>query len=347
MIGKLPILRGMLAAGIVIVLAFPILDIGIVYPGYDNLLMTFGEQEAVRVCRHLAGTIDSLPELTEASVQDSDLPEEAMRLLKAFHIERLKVYSAAAEVIFSSDPDEVGAVNNSAYFRQRVMNNEVISNTVEKKGSALEGRILRVDVVETYVPIMRQGKFFGAIEVYYDITERRAILSGHLVQSVVILLGMGGGLFTLFLITLFRAARSYRDQQAAEERLMVSELRLRRMTSAAQDAIVEIDSAGRVAFWNAAAERIFAISREEALGQEALALMIAEDDCARAGAVLAEYQDQAFRPPAGGTVELVGRRAGGERFMLELSLAPCPATPARIWSVFCATFPGARPWNSN
>jgi len=323
-IRKVPFLRGMLAAGIVIVLAFPLLDVGIVYPGYDNLLMTFGEQEAVRVCRHLAATVDGLGELTETTVQDSDLPEEAMRLLKAFHIERLKVYSAAAEVVFSSDPDEVGAINNAAYFRQRVMNNQVISNIVEKKGAALEGRVLKVDVVETYVPIMRQGRFFGAIEVYYDMTERRTILSGHLVQSVVILAGMGGGLFTIFLITLFRAARTYRDHQAAEERLMVSELRLRRMTSAAQDAIVEIDSSGRVAFWNAAAERIFAISREEALGQDALALMIAEDDRARAGAVLAEYQTLASRPPAGETVELSGRRGDGEVFTLELSLAPLP-----------------------
>ena len=314
----------MLMAGAVIVLAFPILDIAVVYPGFDSLLMTFGEEEAVRVCDHLAATLENLGNLSESSVQDSELPEEAMRLLKAFRIERLKVYGAAGEVVFSSEPDEVGAVNNADYFRQRVMKNQVISNMISKKGSALEGRKLKVDVVETYVPIMRQDKFFGAIEVYYDVTERRAVLSRHLSRSIAILLGMGGGLFVILLATLSGAARAYRDQREAEMRLQVSELRLRRMTSAARDAIVEIDPAGRVAFWNTAAERIFAVPAAEAIGQDALTLMIAADDRAKAAAVLAEYQDSERRPPLGGSVELAGQRADGRQFTLEVSLAALP-----------------------
>lgn len=321
---KVPFLRRMLLAGAAIVLAFPLFDIAVVYPGYDNLLLNFGEEEAVRVCNHLAATLDGLAEWTESSVQDSELPEEALRILASFHIERLKVYGATAGVVFSSDPDEVGAVNNAPYFRQRVMKGEVISNMIRRRGQALEGRTLTVDVVETYVPIMRQGRFLGAIEVYYDLTERRATLAGHLGQSIAVLIAMGGGLFTILLFTLFRAAKAYRDGEAAELRLAVSELRLRRMTSAARDAIVEIDSAGRVAFWNTAAERIFAVPAAEALGQDALALMIAEEDRAKAAAILEDYQDPGHRPPLGGTVDLAGRRGDGGHFLLEASLAALP-----------------------
>ena len=39
--------------------------------------------------------------------------------------------------------------------------------------ASLEGRTVKSDVVEMYVPLMRDNRFEGAFEIYYDITDKR------------------------------------------------------------------------------------------------------------------------------------------------------------------------------
>jgi len=58
------------------------------------------------------------------------------------------------------------------------------------------------------------------------------------------------------------------DLRLAEASLQENEARLRGVTNSAKDAIVMMDPAGRISFWNPAAEALFGYSEEEAMGAD-------------------------------------------------------------------------------
>ncbi|MDD5179813.1 MAG: PAS domain S-box protein [Gallionellaceae bacterium] len=63
-----------------------------------------------------------------------------------------------------------------------------------------------------------------------------------------------------------------RMQQALQE----SEEKFRQISATAQDAILMMDNAGRIVFWNSAAEKMFGYAAEETLGKELHALIVPE-----------------------------------------------------------------------
>ncbi|MEO7723992.1 MAG: PAS domain S-box protein, partial [Chthoniobacterales bacterium] len=83
-------------------------------------------------------------------------------------------------------------------------------------------------------PIRENGKVTGAIVTFMDVSER------------------------------VRAERALRDSEARKSAIM----------SSALDAILTIDREGRIVEFNTAAERMFGVRREEAVGQEMAALII-------------------------------------------------------------------------
>ncbi|MCG2577952.1 PAS domain S-box protein [Dechloromonas sp. XY25] len=110
----------------------------------------------------------------------------------------------------------------------------------------------------------------------------------------------------------------------AEARLRDSEARLRAITEAAADAIVLTDAQGQISFWNSSAERIFGYSADEALGQQAYALIgyALEEQTLSVG-------DPMDIPSAGKQISaalsepLIARRKGGQTFPVEVSLSHC------------------------
>jgi PAS domain S-box-containing protein len=93
------------------------------------------------------------------------------------------------------------------------------------------------------------------------------------------------------------------------------------MLDAALDSIVSMDAKGLVTDWNAAAERMFGWSREEALGREMAELIIppALRDAHRRG--LARYLLTQQSNILNRRVELTGRRKDGSEFPVELTIA--------------------------
>jgi diguanylate cyclase (GGDEF)-like protein/PAS domain S-box-containing protein len=115
----------------------------------------------------------------------------------------------------------------------------------------------------------------------------------------------------------------------AEQALRESEERFRAVAQSAVDAIVSVDTQGRIAFWNQAAERTFGYPATEALGAP-LDRLLPER--------FREAHREGMRRVASGgpsriigrTVELTGLRKDGREFPLELSLSR--------WSVRGAVF---------
>ena len=100
-------------------------------------------------------------------------------------------------------------------------------------------------------------------------------------------------------------------------RLMDSENRLERLVSSIVDAIVAVDTKGRIVLWNNAATRMFGISEIEALG-ESFAMLFPDE-------IAAQYVPSRFAtgdlPSLGRTTFSIARRKTGSDFPMQMSLA--------------------------
>jgi PAS domain S-box-containing protein/diguanylate cyclase (GGDEF)-like protein len=114
--------------------------------------------------------------------------------------------------------------------------------------------------------------------------------------------------------------RDVTARHAAERALRESRERARIVVESAPDPFVAMDEAGRIAGWNAASERMFGWSQEEALGRPLADVVPAhrarlEEDRLR---VVADGP----RPSDGAPLELVARHRDGTSFPVELALVP-------------------------
>jgi PAS domain S-box-containing protein len=108
-------------------------------------------------------------------------------------------------------------------------------------------------------------------------------------------------------------------RRAAEE-VRARESRLRAMLEAALDAVVTIDSAGRVIGWNHAAESIFGYTASEADGREMAELIVPPQlrDAHRRG--LARFLQTERGVVLDRRLELTGMRRDGSQFPVELTI---------------------------
>jgi PAS domain S-box-containing protein len=110
------------------------------------------------------------------------------------------------------------------------------------------------------------------------------------------------------------------ERKRVEESLRESEQRFRSVAQTAGDAIITVDSRGRIVFWNHAAEEILGYSPDEAIGKLLTFIMperFRKDHTKGFKRVVSTGKSGIL----GKTVEKVGRRKNGAEFPVELSLA--------------------------
>jgi len=111
------------------------------------------------------------------------------------------------------------------------------------------------------------------------------------------------------------------ERQRAMITLRSSEEQRTKMADAAHDAFIMIDDRGAVTFWNRAAEQIFGLPRDEALGEALHEIIVPKPMMQQHQQQFAKYCRTGQGPVVGKTVELEARRKNGELFPAELSLS--------------------------
>jgi PAS domain S-box-containing protein len=107
-----------------------------------------------------------------------------------------------------------------------------------------------------------------------------------------------------------------------DERRRSSAAHVRSILDNTLDAVIALDAAGRVTFWNPQAERTFGVAREEAIGRALADLILPEAERGLLAPILAR-----LRPAEGEAnlrLELDARRADGGAFPLELTITAIP-----------------------
>ncbi len=219
---KIPFLRNILLVSLLIVIVLPFYDILFIYPAFNKLLTDDKRDDAIQIARHLSSMLVSQErELTKDMLQ-THLSEEVEQLRKVrddFDLIKLKFFSNSGEIIFSSDPKDIGTINNKRYFHQIVATGEVYAEVIHKDTESLEGQKMPADVVETYVPLMKNKEFLGAFEIYYDITANKAELDSLLSRSSMVLFGLAFALLSVISITLLREKKTITERKNIQARL--------------------------------------------------------------------------------------------------------------------------------
>ena len=114
------------------------------------------------------------------------------------------------------------------------------------------------------------------------------------------------------------------ERRRIAEALRQSEAQLRALTESAKDAIIIMDHAGRVSYWNPAAEQIFGYTKDEAIGANLHRLIAPQRYVARHEAAFANFQATGQGTAINATIELEACHKDGHEISIELSLSALP-----------------------
>lgn len=238
---KNPFLRNILILSVIIAIALVLYDTFLVMPSFTKLLIHATENDAERIARHLSSML--ILEKTEIGKDSLDaqlLKKEIEKIKKDFELINFKAFSPSGEIVFSADPSEIGEINQNRYFHDSVAKGKVYAKVVPKDEASLEGRKVTRDVLETYVPMMSKGKFLGAFEVYYDITDRKKELDQLLSRSSTIILIFASGLLIAIIFILYQEKITMKKRRKLEEEQLQRE-RLQGVLEMARAACDELD----------------------------------------------------------------------------------------------------------
>jgi PAS domain S-box-containing protein len=220
-------LRNIFIVGIILALTLPVTYVVLIHPAFTKLVIEDKVDDATSIARHLSSYVP--PQFVD--VGQSNLPvnffNEAVEHKDDFGIKKLKVFAKSGEVIFSTDSKDVGTINRREYLRDVIEKGRPHIKVVKRHAKSLEGQTMSADVVETYVPLIKDDSILGAFEIYYDITRREEQLHNLLLHSSAALTILAGGLLFLIIIALFREHKAIAQREHTEEKLRESEERKR------------------------------------------------------------------------------------------------------------------------
>ena len=221
---RLPRLRNILITCLAAAIVFPLYSALMVYPSFETFLVKNTEDNAIRTGELLATILNTHDhELTHDSFSDDSFGK-IKEVKKDLRLEKLKIFSISGEVLFSTDTKDLGKINKKKYFHEIVAKGKIHTQVVQKDGTSMEGRLVRSDVVETYIPIKSNGRFIGAFEIYYDISLRKMNLYNLITRSSAGNVAIAVILLITSLITLYRASKTTLERDLAEEELREARL---------------------------------------------------------------------------------------------------------------------------
>ncbi|MCL4456688.1 MAG: ATP-binding protein [Nitrospirae bacterium] len=204
----------------------PLFNIFVMMPEFNRVLTEQIENEAVSIAAHLRTIYFSRVTGLNGDSLPSGVKSEALRFKKDFRLMKVKVFSASGEVIYSSDPEDIGKINEERYFQESVAKGNPYKKVINKGDKTLEGQIAAADVVETYVPITAEGVFLGAFEIYKDITAEKGRLTKVIAGSSVCLSLAGLVFLAAVGIISYKARNAINTREQAEREVAEANERL-------------------------------------------------------------------------------------------------------------------------
>jgi PAS domain S-box-containing protein len=283
---KIKFLRNILLISLAIVILSPISSFLFIFPSITSVMITNVEDDAVHVARHLMSALMvEGKELRKESVPFGllDMQADNFRLMK------MKVFLPSGEVVYSTDRKDIGNINKGKYFHEIVAKGKTHVVIVRKGMKSLEGQTVTLDVAETYVPIMKNAKFAGAFEIYYDITATKKAIDKMVFASTAMLFSVAVVLFMAVVITLSRAAKTIAQREKTDKVLEKEKSRAQKYLDVAGVMLAAIDADQKVTLINKKGCEILGYSDEnEIIGKNWVDNFIPERNRAEVKTVFAK-----------------------------------------------------------
>ena len=180
-----------------------------------------------------------------------------------------------------------------------------------RRGEVVQGEELLVRVREPLheVPILMSavalraddGNVLGTLSVFQDITPRK---------------------------------HSDRERAAEQQQLRDSETRLRATVEVALDALISMDTAGRISDWNPSAEAMFGWRHDEIVGQEMAATVVPERYRAPHRAGLQRFLETGEGRVIGRRIEIDALHRDGHEFPIELAISAIQTSGGQSFTAF-------------
>lgn len=190
----------------------------IVFPVFQKMQMASIESEATRTAHHLWNSLHILKGPEGLALPD-DIGEYLQEIMNNFGLVKIKLFDSSGEVLYSSKDMEIGEFNTHDYFHEMVAKGQIYSKIALENQASMEGTLISVSVAEVYVPIISNSDFYGAFEIYYDITEQNHNISKNEFVFKVISLTTWLLLTLIFVVLLVKASQANILKARAEEEL--------------------------------------------------------------------------------------------------------------------------------
>jgi response regulator RpfG family c-di-GMP phosphodiesterase len=203
---------------LVISVALLLVEKEIVFPTLEKFQQKSIESSAIGTANHLRKLLHIQREPVAPDLT-TDFERNLQEIMKDFELIKIKIFNSTGTVIYSSDPNEIGVINSHNYFHDQVVQGQVFSKIVEENQASAEGKLVPTSVAEVYVPIVNDGQFRGAFEIYYDITEQNLGIIKNEVILKIASLSTWLLLTLIFVSLLIKASRGNLLKEQAEVEL--------------------------------------------------------------------------------------------------------------------------------
>lgn len=143
------------------------------------------------------------------------LQTAARNLMRHTAVIRVKLYGPDGTALFSTDPQQIGQVEEGDVDLQAAMAGRVVSELRHQDTfSGLDVEYRDVDVLSSYIPVMRKDKaVIGILELYQDVTPFVARLHRGLWMLTAAVLAVFAALYFMQYLVVRRAQRILREQE--------------------------------------------------------------------------------------------------------------------------------------
>lgn len=210
-------LRNLLYLSFCLVVGVPVLIVFIINPQYQKIIVNNAQSDAVQLASHLilSGLQNKIPfETSSFDKTDALLLQE---ITAHFNLLKIKMFSKTGEIVFSTESSEIGTQNTKEYFYNFVAKGKVVTKVVKKNQMSMEDKLVKIDVVECYVPIMISDNFSGAFEIYMDITSRLIQINKLYYKILLVVLLLVTVFIISMLILLRYSGKNIQMKQIAEK----------------------------------------------------------------------------------------------------------------------------------
>lgn len=213
-------IRTLVFFSVLAVLLLPVYTILLVSPSFIEFITESREKQAARVALHMESKLIPDQKHLERAMLTPDVLEKIKGTCQDFNLNKVRIIFPTGEILYSNFEGEIGTRIKVRQFYDTVSHGRIFTKLTERGQMNLEGETVANDIIETYVPIMRDRKFIGAFEIYYDITATKEKVGGLLWRLYATVFPITLFLLVAVIVSYLRTNRNIVRRQQAEDRLI-------------------------------------------------------------------------------------------------------------------------------